>query len=101
MVASQQAETRGSLLGGVLQLGEVENVEAFARKLLDERLKSMSAYLNPNEHDDALSYLIAECWELWQRYDPAKGQQRFSTYAYRLLWQRVASWYRQRFIDTR
>lgn len=91
---------RGTLLNGVLVLGEVENGESFARKVLDERLKAMGAFLNPTEYDDALSYLVAELWMLHGRFDPSKGV-RFSTYAYRILWRRVASWYRQRFIDTR
>jgi RNA polymerase sigma factor (sigma-70 family) len=101
---SAQAETRphghGPLLGSVLRLGEVEDVEAFVRKCLDDRLKAMGAFLNPVEHDDAVSFLIAETWELWQRYDPSKGPS-FSTYAYRILWRRVASWYRQRYYDRR
>ena len=62
---------RDSLLGGVLRLGEVEDVEGLVRKVLDDRLKTMGAFLNPTEYDDAPSYLIAEAWELWQRYDPS------------------------------
>jgi hypothetical protein len=56
--------------------------------------------VNPTEFDDALSYLKADCWTVWQRYDQAK-RSRFSTYVYRILSRRVASWYRQRFTDTR
>jgi hypothetical protein len=37
-VAEQARRKRGTMLNGVLQLGEVENAEAFARKVLDERL---------------------------------------------------------------
>jgi RNA polymerase sigma factor (sigma-70 family) len=91
----------GRLLNGVLELGEIESAEAFCMKLLEDRLRAAGAYLNPTEEEDCLSYLVAECWVLWERYDPAKGTRSFSTYAYRILWRRVASWYRQRFVDTR
>lgn len=90
-----------TLLGGVLPLLDVDSVESLARKVLDDRLRSSGAYLNPAEYDDALSYVIAEAWVLSKRYDVAKGTQSFSTYAYRILWRRVPSWYRQRFGDTR
>jgi RNA polymerase sigma factor (sigma-70 family) len=89
------------LLNGTLQLQGVDNVESLARRVLDDRLRASSAFLNPVEYEDALSYMVAEAWVLSTRYDPAKGTQSFSTYAYRILWRRVASWYRQRFGDTR
>jgi DNA-directed RNA polymerase specialized sigma24 family protein len=94
------ARRNGSLLNGRLRLGEIENTEAFARTVLDERLRRWGAFLNRTKYDDALSFLIAETWQLYERYDPARGT-RFSTYAYRILWRRVASWYRQRFVDNR
>ena len=96
-------EPRGDrrLLNGVLELGEIDSAESFCKKLLEDRLRAAGAYLNPTEEEDCLSYLVAECWVLWERYDPAKGTKSFSTYAYRILWRRVASWYRQRFVDTR
>lgn len=89
------------MLNGTLSLGSVESVEALARRVLDDRLRVWNAYLNPVEYEDALSYVVAEAWVLWTRYDPDKGSQSFSTYAYRILWRRVPGWYRQRFGDTR
>lgn len=97
----QSHRGRVSLLNGQMTLGDVESAEALCRKVLDDRLRWSSAYLNPTEYDDALSYLLAECWNLYRRYDPDKGTQAFSTFAYRILWRRVPSWYRQRFGDTR
>jgi RNA polymerase sigma factor (sigma-70 family) len=88
-------------LNGTLQLGSVDNAESLARKVLDDRLRAASAYLNPIEYEDALSYLVALAWELHVRFDPDKSTQSFSTYAYRILWRRWASWYRQRYGDTR
>lgn len=99
MAAVQEPD--GRLLSGTLELGEIESAEAFCRRLLEDRLRAAGAYLNPTEFEDCLSYLIAECWVLWQRYDPRLGTKSFSTFAYRILWRRVASWYRQRFVDTR
>lgn len=90
-----------SLLNGTLQLGPVENAEALGRRVLDDRLRYSSAHLNPTEYEDALSYVIAEAWVLWRGFDPDRSTQSFSTYAYRILWNRVSSWYRQRFGDTR
>jgi DNA-directed RNA polymerase specialized sigma24 family protein len=90
-----------SLLNGTLQLGSVDNGEALCRRVLDDWLHAKNAYLNPTEHEDALSYLVAIAWELHLRFDPSKGTQSFSTFSYRILWRRVPSWYRQRFGDTR
>jgi RNA polymerase sigma factor (sigma-70 family) len=100
-MALQERANDEQLLHGTLPLGEIESAEAFCRKLLEDRLHAAGAYLNPIEKEDCLSYLIAEAWVLWQRYDPRLGTKSFSTFAYRILWNRVASWYRQRFVDTR
>lgn len=89
-----------SVLGGTLQLHDVENVETFAQAALTRALGKMGgAALNATEAEDALSYLIATAWELGERYDPAKSPngQSFSTYAGRILPLRVSSWYRIRF----
>jgi DNA-directed RNA polymerase specialized sigma24 family protein len=94
------ARQAGTLLRGTFQLGEIDSVELFCRQVLDDRLRQWGAWLNRTEYDDALSYLIAETWQLWKRFDPARGT-RFSTYAYRILSRRVTSWYRQRFGDGR
>jgi RNA polymerase sigma factor (sigma-70 family) len=100
------------MLNGTLSLGEarsltgrpirsVDSVEALARRVTDDWLHASSAYLNPREYEDLLSYIVAAAWVLHQRYDPTKGTQSFSTYAYRILWRRVPSWYRQRWGSTR
>jgi RNA polymerase sigma factor (sigma-70 family) len=90
-----------SLLSEPLPLADVENAELLCRKVLEDWLRSKGAWLNEHEYDDALSYLLAEAWKLSRRFDPAKGTRSFSTFAFRILWKRVPSWYRQRFGDTR
>ena len=52
----EQLDEAGSLLGGGLRLGEIKSVERFCRRVLDERLQTMGAFLNPTEYDHALSY---------------------------------------------
>jgi RNA polymerase sigma factor (sigma-70 family) len=96
-----------SLLSGPLELRDpagrvlVDNAESFARRALDDELQSRSAHLNPVEYDDCLSFVIVTAWRLSGRYDPAKGAQTFSTYAYPQLRRSYTSWLRQRFGDTR
>jgi RNA polymerase sigma factor (sigma-70 family) len=90
-----------TLLAEPLVLADVDNAENLCRRVLDDWLHAKPAYLNPTEHEDALSYLLGEAWVLSTRFDPSRGTQTFSTYAYRILWKRVPSWYRQRFGDSR
>lgn len=82
--------------------GEIEDVEALVRKVVDDRLRQWGARLKQWDKDDLVSYLIGVCWELSGRYDPAKDRNpNFAAYAARILSLRVADWYRQRFGDTR
>ena len=90
-----------SLLNGRLSLHDVANVEAFVRAALDDRLRLWGAHLRPHDYEEALTELLTVCWELSRRYDPAKSEQSFSTYAGRILRLRVADFYRKRFGDRR
>jgi hypothetical protein len=56
-----------------LRLGEIKSLERFCQRVLDERLQTIAAFLNPTEYDDALSYRIAEAWLRGRRYDPARA----------------------------
>ncbi len=71
-----------TLLGVQLPLADVQNAESLCRRVLDDWLHYRSAFLNPTEYEDALSFLIAEAWLLSERYDPERGTQTFSTYAW-------------------
>lgn len=88
------------MLGGTLALGDVGDVEGLARRALDDFLRARGAHLRPHLYEDALQELLTTAWQLWQRFDPARGLS-FSTYCYRLLKLRVVDWYRHEFGDTR
>jgi hypothetical protein len=82
------------LLARRFALLDIDDVERFCRRVLTAHLRRTRAYLRPADEDDALAYLIALCWELSLRHDPAQGVT-FATYAYRLLSLRVVDWRRQ------
>jgi hypothetical protein len=82
-------------------LHDVEDVEAFCSRVLDERLHRFGAVLRPDMYDDALAYLLAETWKLSEKWDPAKGIPSFSTFAYRRLRFAVVNWFRATFGDSR
>jgi hypothetical protein len=80
---------------------DVEDVEAFCGRVLDEQLKRFGAVLRPDVYEDAMAYLLAETWKLSTKWDPAKGIPSFSTFAYRRLRFAVVNWYRATFGDSR
>lgn len=89
-----------SVLAAPLRLHDVDDVEALARKALDDRLRAWGARLRPSDYEDFLTELIAAAWELAGRYDPERGLS-FATHAYRILKLRCADCYRKYFGDTR
>jgi hypothetical protein len=82
-------------------LHDVEDVEAFCARVLDERLKRFGGTLRPEMYEDALAYLVVEAWKLSGKWDPAKGTPSFSTFAYRRLRFAVVNWYRATLGDSR
>lgn len=91
-----------SVLAEPLPLLDVLDVEALVRKVADDRLRSWGARLTSTDHEDLVSYLIGTCWELSERYDPAKDKKpNFAAYASKILTLRCADWFRGRFGDTR
>jgi DNA-directed RNA polymerase specialized sigma24 family protein len=82
-------------------LHDVEDVEAFCARVLDERLKRYGGVLRPDMYEDALAYLVVEAWKLSGKWDPAKGIPSFSTFAYRRLRFAVVNWYRITLGDSR
>jgi hypothetical protein len=84
-----------TLLGAVLSLHDVADVEALAERALREQLRSLGARLRPEQREDCLTYLIGAAWELSERYDERRG--RFSTFLYRTLRLRTVDWYRLEF----
>jgi RNA polymerase sigma factor (sigma-70 family) len=85
-----------ALLPAKLALHDVRDVEALCAGIL----RRNGATWSEADREDALSYLIAEAWELSERYDTKHGIS-FSNYLTRRLPGRLVDWYRKRFGDSR
>lgn len=90
-----------ALLSGVVSLHDVDDVEGLARRALDDSITSWGARLSALDYEDAMSYLLEVMVRLAGSYDPAKGRNSFSTFAYRILRRRVVDWYREAKGDAR
>lgn len=89
------------LLSAPVPLGSITDVELFSRDALRRGLRMMpGARLDLQAETDALTFLIEELFELWQRYD-ARLNTSFTKYVYPILPRRVVDWYRGEFGDTR
>ena len=88
------------MLNGRLTLHEIDDVEAFCRRVVDAHLSSTRTHLRRDDADDLLAYTIELAWEISQRFDKTCGVS-FSTYAYRLLRVRCVDWMRQRYGRTK
>jgi hypothetical protein len=79
------------------RLHDIDDVEAFCRRVLERA----GSRLYADEAEDALAYLISECWVLSSAYDPERGAS-FATFAYRALSRRLVdrarSKYRTRWV---
>lgn len=84
------------LLNGTLQLHDIQDVEKFARRILDNHLRKTRGTLNHTDTEDALAYLVETAWELSLTYNPERTSS-FSKYAYTRLSLRIIDWYRTRF----
>lgn len=90
-----------AMLSSKLALGDVADVEALARRALDDGLRRLGARLKPDLYEEALSAALERSWKLWLEYDPALSLS-FSSFAYRRLsywW--LVDWYRKEFGDSR
>jgi hypothetical protein len=82
------------VLNGVLALHDINDVEAYCAHILNKARLT----LTPQDHEDALAYLITAAWHLSTTYKP--GTRSFSGYAGKHLPRRLIDWQRQR-KDTR
>jgi DNA-directed RNA polymerase specialized sigma24 family protein len=87
------------VLNGRLELQGVD-VEALAARALGDQLGTMGATLRHDDHEDALSYVIAAVWQASLKYDPERSIS-FSTFAYQLSRRRTIDWFRGRYGRTR
>ena len=78
----------------------MHDIEKLAAKALTDQLRASRGRLNPQEHEDALTYLICVVWEASRKYDPSLSPS-FSQFAYRRCRLRTTDWFRQRFGNTR
>jgi hypothetical protein len=62
-----------SLLGRPWALREVNDVEAFARSILDAKLERRGAHLRPDIYDDAIGYLLEVAFRADRSYDASRG----------------------------
>jgi hypothetical protein len=62
-----------SLLGRPWALRDVQDVEAFARRILDANLERRGAHLRPDAHDDAVAFLLEVAVKADRSFDPARG----------------------------
>lgn len=83
------------LLNGVLELGDMRNVEHACDGIIVQYLRSRRSMLTPSEREDLLAFLVSESWMLHRRYDATRGA-KFSTFAYPQLRLRVVDWYRRK-----
>lgn len=88
------------MLHGRLGLHDVDDVERFCERVLDDQLRAFGIRLRSHDNEDALAYLVAEAWTLSLRYDPSVGQ-KFSTYARHQLRLRFIDWLRTKLGRTR
>jgi hypothetical protein len=99
-VASDGDSERVSLLGRPWALRDVEDVEAFARSILDVRLQRLGAHLRPDLYDDAIAYLLEVAVRADRKYDPSRA----SSFEQFLAWRfsnSVVDWYRKELGRTR
>lgn len=89
-------------MAATLQLGDVRDVYAVCRKVLDDKLRNLGAYLPAEDREDAIQFLAMEAVKAHRKYDPTvRGwdgrSAEFKTYLYAVLERRVVDYYRQRF----
>jgi hypothetical protein len=78
-------------------LHDVDDVEQFAVVVLANFCTRTGTFLQPEDRDDAVQFLIAECWRFSEAFDPVRaGGTSFSSLARARLSQRAVDWMRSR-----
>src|SRR6266545_2413884 len=96
------------MLSRTIGFDDVQDVESFARSILNDHIASGArrrngtltgpAPLSSSDFDDCLTDLIAASWEAFQRFD---GRGRFSGYLAWKLHREITDWKRRRWKSTR
>lgn len=86
---------------GVRPFHDVDDPFRFVRRALDDELRARGGTLRPDMYEEAEAYLLERLVRLSRRYDPARGELSFSTYAYRILRRRYTDFLRDVLGDRR
>lgn len=78
------------------QIHGVSNLRALVIRALQDELRDTNAYLEPDEYEECLAFLVLKAVELGARYDPDKGSLAFGQLAYSLTRRRYIDWLRKR-----
>ncbi len=89
-----------ALLRGRFALHDVDDVEKFCGRILDDQQRALGVRLRPHDSEDALAFLVSECWRLSLRYDRSAAHS-FSKYARAQLKLRFVDYLRSKLGRTR
>lgn len=81
------------LLSSPLELHDLRDTEKLCREVLGRFDRGHGSRLRDDE--DAIAWLIAECWSLSERFEPDPTGTAFSTYAFRTLSLRTVDYIRR------
>jgi hypothetical protein len=79
IVASDGDSECVSLLNRPWALRDVQDVEAFARRILDTKLERRGSSLRPDLYDDAIAFLLEVAVRADRAYDPSRASSHSRT----------------------
>lgn len=83
------------MLNTTYALADMEDVEGFCSRVAHLFCNRTRTRLDAADFEDLVSFLIAECWRLSERYTPTTSRARFKSYAYGPLTYRCTDWTRK------
>lgn len=80
---------------------DVDDIEAHCRATIRRQLGRNGGYLEADQFDELLSYLLTIAFRLKEKYDPSRSSLSFSTFCAQICGKRVIDWYRKELGDSR